>query len=342
MKILLLGGTRFLGRHTVEVALARGHEVTLFTRGRQPNPWGAAVTMLAGDRDPAVAPGLTALDGGSWDAAIDTSGYVPRVVGASAQALRNSVGRYLFVSSISVYPDMSKPGVDEGAPVGRLDDPATEETAKFYGPLKAACEDVVRDVFGARALIVRPGLIVGPLDPTDRFGYWVARFVHPQLLGARGPHAVLPAPPARPLQVIDARDLAAFMIDLVESHATGTFNATSAAGTFNFEDLVSELVRAGGAAAPQPLWVDEATLLEHKVEPWTGLPMWLPGSFAESNGMMEVDCRRATAAGLRARPLAETIAATAAWLAQRDNATAWKAVLPAAAEHEIAAAVAAR
>ncbi len=342
MKILLLGGTRFLGRHAVEVALARGHEVTLFTRGRQPNPWGAAVTMLVGDRDPAVAPGLAALDGGTWDAVIDTSGYVPRVVGASAQALRNSVGRYLFVSSISVYPDMSKPGVDEDAPVGKLEDPATEEIAKFYGPLKAACEDVVRDVFGARALIVRPGLIVGPHDPTDRFGYWIARFVHPQLLGDRGLQAVLPAPPVRPLQVIDARDLAALMIDLLEDHATGTFNATSAAGTWTFDDLVSGLVLAGGANAPHPLWVDEATLLEHKVEPWTGLPMWLPDVFAESRGMMEVDCRRATAAGMRSRPLAETIEATAAWLAQRDNAPAWKAVLTADAEREIAAVVAAR
>ncbi|MEO6566499.1 MAG: NAD-dependent epimerase/dehydratase family protein, partial [Casimicrobiaceae bacterium] len=258
MKILLLGGTRFLGRHVVDVALARGHEVTLFTRGRQPNPWGPAVTMRTGDRDPSVAPGLAALEGGSWDAVIDTSGYVPRVVGASAQLLRNAVGRYLFVSSISVYADMSRRGVNEDAPVGKLDDPATEEVAKFYGPLKAACEDVVRDVFGARALIVRPGLIVGPHDPTDRFGYWIARFVHPQLLGARGPQAVLPAPPAWPLQVIDARDLAALMIELVENQATGTLNATSPAGTWTFADLVSELARAGGAAAPQPLWVDEA------------------------------------------------------------------------------------
>lgn len=342
MKILLLGGTRFLGRHAVDVALARGHEVTLFTRGRQPNAWGAAVAMLSGDRDPAVAPGLAALDGGSWDAVIDTSGYVPRVVGASAQALRHSVGRYLFVSSISVYADMSRAGVGEDAPVGSLDDPATEEIAKFYGPLKAACEDVVRDVFGDCALIVRPGLIVGPHDPTDRFGYWIARFVHPPLLGTRGPQAVLPAPSTRPLQVIDARDLAALMIDLIEDQATGTFNATSAAGTWTFADLVSELARAGGAAAPQPVWVDEATLLLHKVEPWTGLPMWLPGTFAETGGMMDVDCRRATAAGMRTRPLAETIEATAAWLAQRDNAPAWKAVLAAQAEREIAAVVAGR
>jgi len=342
MKILLLGGTRFLGRHAVDEALARGHEVTLFTRGRQPNHWGDAVTMLMGDRDPAVAPGLAALDGGSWDAVIDTSGYVPRIVDASAQALRDRVGRYLFVSSISVYSEMSTPGVDESAPVGTLDDPATEEVAKFYGPLKAACENVVRDAFGARALIVRPGLIVGPHDPTDRFGYWIARFVHPHLLGARGPHAVLPAPPARPLQVIDARDLAAFMIDMVEGPAEGTFNATSAAGTWTFGDLVTELALASCAAAPQPLWVDEATLLEHKVEPWTGLPMWLPDSFAESGGMMAVDCRRATAAGMRSRPLAQTVEATAALLAQRDDAPAWKAVLTAEAEREIAAAVAAR
>ncbi|MEP7328968.1 MAG: epimerase [Betaproteobacteria bacterium] len=340
MKLLLLGGTRFLGRAVVDAALARGHQVTLFTRGVQPNAWGAAVTMLAGNRDPAVAPGLTALDAGSWDAVIDTSGYVPRVVGASANKLRDRVGRYLFVSSISVYADMGMPGVDENAPVGTLDDPATEEVAKFYGPLKAACEDVVRKAYGSRATIVRPGLIVGAHDPTDRFGYWVARFVRPQLLGARGESAVLPAPRERPLQVIDACDLGAWMLHAVENGIDGTFNATSPAGRWTFADLVGVLVRQGGATAPRPVWIDEAQLLEHKVEPWTGLPMWLPGTFAESGGMMQVDCRRAEGAGLHVRAIEDTVAATAAWLEQRDNASAWKIVLSADAERELAAAVA--
>ena len=339
MKLLLLGGTRFLGRAAVDAALARGHQVTLFTRGKQPDHWGVAVTMLTGDRDPAVAPGLAALATGSWDAVIDTCGYVPRVVRASAEMLRGRVGRYLFVSSISVYSDVSQPGVDESGPVGKLDDPATEDAAKFYGPLKAACENVVRELYGSQALIVRPGLIVGPHDPTDRFGYWAARFVHPHLLGARGPKAVLPAPAESPFQVIDARDLAAWMVQLVEGEAEGTFNATSPAGHWTFGEFAEVLVQAGGAMAPQPLWVDEALLLLHKVEPWTGLPMWLPATVAEYGGMNHMDCRKATAAGLRARPLADTVATTAAWLAQRDNAPAWKVVLGADAEREIVAAV---
>jgi 2'-hydroxyisoflavone reductase len=337
MKLLLLGGTRFLGRAVVDAALARGHEVTLFTRGKQPNQWGAAVTMLVGDRDPAVAPGLAALDAGSWDAVIDTCGYVPRIVGASAQKLRDRVGRYLFVSSISVYPDMSMPGVDEDAPVGVLEDPATEEIGKYYGPLKAACEEVVREAFGARACIVRPGLIVGPHDPTDRYGYWVARFVHPQLLGARGADAVVPAPASAWFQVIDVRDLAAWMVKLVEDGAEGTFNACGPVRETTFGDFIAACVKAGGAAAPRPLWVAEDVLLEHKVEPWTGLPMWLPSTIPDSGGFAQVDIRKAQAAGLRARPVAATIADTAAWLAQRDNTGAWKAVLAAEAEMTIAA-----
>jgi len=173
MKLLILGGTRFVGRHLVEAALARGDAVTVFTRGRQPNPWGAAVTALTGNRDPGVAPGLAALEQGTWDAVIDLSGYVPRIVRASAALLAPRAGRYLFVSSFSVYADASRPGMTETAAVGTLDDPASEEIGKYYGPLKAACEDVVTGIFGDRATVVRPGLIVGPFDPTDRFAYWV-------------------------------------------------------------------------------------------------------------------------------------------------------------------------
>ena len=335
MHILFLGGTRFLGRHAVDVALARGHAVTLFTRGRTANHWGGAVTLLAGDRDPNVAPGLDALRAGTWDAVIDTSGYVPRVVRASAELLRPHAAQYLFVSSISVYADGGGPGRDESAPVGKLDDPATEEIAKYYGPLKAACEDAVRAVFGSDATIVRPGLIVGPHDATDRFGYWVARFRQPALLGDRPEQAVVPAPRNAPVQFIDARDLAVFMIDLVEANAGGTFNATSPDGLWTWESLVTSL--CAGVAVPTPRWIDEALLIEQKVEPWTGLPLWIPSTFADEAGFMEFDCRRATAAGMRIRPLPETIDATAAWLAARDNDNAWKAVLTAQAEREILA-----
>ena len=334
MRILFLGGTKFLGRHAVDAALARGHTVTVFTRGRGPNHWGDAVTALIGDRDPAKAPGLDALREGTWDAVIDTSGYVPRVVRVSATLLAGRAAQYLFVSSISVYADGGGADRDESAAVAPLDDPATEEVMKFYGPLKTACEDEVRAAFGESAIIVRPGLIVGPHDGSDRFGYWVARFRHPALLGDRPPAAVVPAPPEAPMQIIDARDLGAWMVDLVEAGAGGSYNACSPARQWTMGSIVDALRDA--SAAPQPVWVDEALLLEHKVEPWTGLPLWIPSTAGEA-GFMEFDCRRALAAGLRIRPLAETIDATAAWLAARDNSGAWKAVLSAEAERAILA-----
>ena len=337
MKLLILGGTRFVGRHLVEAALARGDAVTVFTRGRQPNPWGAAVTALTGNRDPGVAPGLAALEQGTWDAVIDLSGYVPRIVRASAALLAPRAGRYLFVSSFSVYADASRPGMTETAAVGTLDDPASEEIGKYYGPLKAACEDVVTGIFGDRATVVRPGLIVGPFDPTDRFAYWVARFAQPSLLGARPASAVVPAPRDRPIQFIDARDLVAWMLELVATRATGVFNGCAPARQWTFGDLVDALTGAGGAAGPTPVWIDEARLVEMKVTPWTGLPMWIPGTFDDMRGFMEVDCTKAQRSGLRTRPLAATITDTAAWLAQRDNTGAWKDVLRADAEREILA-----
>jgi 2'-hydroxyisoflavone reductase len=337
MKLLVLGGTRFLGRHIVDAALARGDTVTVFTRGRQPDHWNGAVKMLTGNRDPAIAPGLAGLEAGEWDAAIDTSGYVPRIVRASAALLAPRVGRYLFVSSISVYTDASRPGLDETAPVGVLEDPASEEVAKYYGPLKFACETAVSEICGARAVHVRPGLIVGPHDPTDRFGYWVARFVQPHLLGDRASGAIVPLPQARPLQFVDARDLAAFMLGLLAQEASGTFLATSPDGQWTFADLVQALAAAGGEGAPRPAWTAEATLLEHKVAPWSGLPLWIPTTFADEAGFMEFDCGKAQRAGLRTRPLAATIADTATWLMQRDNAGAWKDVLTAAAERAILA-----
>jgi 2'-hydroxyisoflavone reductase len=335
MRLLLLGGTKFLGRHCVDAALSRGHAVTLFTRGRAPNHWGDAVEMRTGDRDPAIAPGLAALAAGTWDAVIDTSGYVPRVVRASAAMLRGRVGQYLFVSSMSVYVDASRPGVDESSPVATLDEPATEDIAKNYGALKACCEDEIRGAFGGGALVVRPGLIVGPHDATDRFGYWVARFRRPVLLGDRPAVAAVPAPATRPVQFIDARDLASWIVDLVEARASGMFNACSPAGLWTFGSLVDALGTAPGTPSPQ--WIDEATLLEHKVEPWTGLPLWIPSTFADMAGFMECDSRKAEAAGLRVRALGDTIDATAAWLCARDNAPAWKAVLSGAAERELLA-----
>jgi 2'-hydroxyisoflavone reductase len=341
VRLLLLGGTRFLGRHVAEEALARGHEVTLFSRGRTPQPFGDRVGAVVGDRDPRVSPGLAALEQGAWDAAIDTSGYVPRVVGASANLLARRVHRYVFVSSLSVIARPDRPGLDESAPVATLDDPATEDVLPNYGALKAACEAVVRAAYGDRATIVRPGLIVGPHDATDRFGYWVARFVHPHLLGDRPPRAVVPAPRERPVQFVDARDLAAWLLDLCERDIGGTYNACSPAGLWTMGDLVDACV-AASADPPVSAWVDEKTLLDFHVEPWTGLPLWIPSTDADSAGFMGVDCDRAHAVGLFTRPLDETVRDTAAWLAARENAGAWQHVLSASREQLLLSAIDAR
>jgi len=339
MRLLVLGGALFLGRHVVDAALARGHEVTVFTRGRRPLPWSARVEARTGDRDPRSAPGLDALATGEWDAVIDTTGYVPRVVDASAVLLERCVRRYLFVSSVSVYADASHPGLNEDAAVAALDDPASEDVPKHYGALKAACEAVLCERFGSRATIVRPGLIVGPHDPTDRFAYWPARFVHPQLLGARAAQAVVPAPRGRPIQVIDARDLGEWMVALVERDVAGTFNATSPAGALTFGDLVDACLTAA-SAPPQPAWADDATLVAHHVEPWTGMPLWIPSSESDAAGFMAIDAARAQAEGLRCRALAETVRDTAAWLVARDNTGAWQKVLSDARERLVLSALA--
>ncbi len=215
MKILVLGGAHFLGRHVVEQARHRDHTVTLFNRGQTAPGLFPDVEELHGDRDG----GLDALRGRHWDAVIDTSGYVPRIVRQSAELLASFVSRYLFVSSISVYADFHRTHIDETYPVGQVDDKTTEDVGQFYGPLKALCEQVVEAVYGERAVIVRPGLIVGPYDPTDRFTYWVRQF-------ARGSHVLVPGSPDRPVQLIDGRDLASFMIDLLENRDSGVFNAT--------------------------------------------------------------------------------------------------------------------
>jgi 2'-hydroxyisoflavone reductase len=340
MRLLLLGGTQFLGRHVVELGLARGHDVTVFTRGRRnlPDDLRSRVTPLTGDRDPRIGPGLRALDSGSWDAVIDTSGYVPRVVEASARLLAPRVAHYLFVSSISVYEKLDRPGLDENATLAMLETPDSEDIPKHYGALKAVCEALVTRVFGARTTLVRPGLIVGPHDPTDRFGYWPARFVHPRLLGDRDRYAVAPAPPERPVQFIDARDLASWMLDLVEHQVTGTFNATSPSHQWTFGDVVASCVEAA-SSPPDVVWVPDSRLLDFHVSPWVGLPLWIPSSESDSGGLNEVNVDRASAAGLRTRPLADTVRDTAEWLLARDNAGAWKQVLSDSRERQIVSAM---
>jgi 2'-hydroxyisoflavone reductase len=325
MRILVLGGTAFLGRHFVEAALSHRHDVTLFTRGRRSVPW-SAVNHLVGDRDPTHSPGLDALTEGTWDMVVDTSGYLPRCVRAGAELLHGRVGRYLYVSSISVYADPTTPGIDESGPLEELADPASEEINRDYGALKAACEREVQAVFGAQALIVRPGLIVGPHDPSDRFGYWVARFAAPELLGDRPAEAVVPTPPDRPIQVIDARDLAQWMLALVEDGTSGVFNACSPAGQWSMRDVIAT-ARAAGEERVAPRWIDDTRLVAQDVTPWIGLPLWIPTTDPESAAFMSFDGSRAARAGLKLRALENTVRDTAEWLRARGADGAFGSVL---------------
>jgi 2'-hydroxyisoflavone reductase len=299
---LVLGGTKFLGRHVALAARERGCEVTLLNRGTT-NPAlfadDAGVTRLTGDRT--TADGLAMLAGRRWSAVIDTCGYLPAVVRASAQALREAAPVYLFVSSISVYGDFAAGPADEATPVEALHDPAVVEVGKdTYGPLKAACEAVVREAVGAvggRAIVVRPGLIAGPDDPTDRFTYWVRR-------GAAGGEALAPGDGRRLVQAIDVRDLAAWMVDAclrAGGPIEGTFNATGEPTSFG------ELLAACRAGSTAWVWASEAFLEAQDVAPWSELPLWLPGAD------QRVPTARARAAGLVTRPIAETVAATRAF-----------------------------
>jgi 2'-hydroxyisoflavone reductase len=299
MRLLILGGTQFLGRHVAEEALRHGHELTLFNRGRTDPDAFPEAERIAGDRDG----GLQGLEGRDFDAVIDTSGYVPRIVRASAELLRDHTKVYVFVSSISVYAGFGEP-VDEQSAVGTLADETVEEVdGDTYGPLKALCEQAVQEVYGERACIVRPGLIVGPHDPTDRFTYWVRRV-------ADGGEVLAPGRPERVTQVIDVRDLATFLLDLAEQSRGGVYNATSE--PIPMGAVLDSCRRTSGADADL-VWVDEAFLREHEVEPWSDLPAWLPGEDPEYTHFMSVSVQRGIDAGLRFRELDDTVHDTLAW-----------------------------
>ena len=302
MKLLVVGGTMFLGRHIVDAALAAGHEVTLANRGRTNADLFPDVARLVVDRDG----DLSALATGEWDAVIDTCGYIPGHVRPLAELLRDRVGHYSFVSSVSAYTDVSTPGVDEDSPVGALEDPTiTEVTGESYGPLKVLCEEVVRKVYGDRACVVRPGLIVGPHDPSDRFTYWPRRF-------DAGGEAIVPDWRDMPVQLADGRDLAEWMVRLAETRTAGTFNGCGPLVPWRFEDMVDACVRAAGDGAATPVWIDEEFLLEHDVAPWGELPVWLP-SQSEHAGMLAVSVQRAVAAGLTFRSIDDVVGDTLAW-----------------------------
>lgn len=324
MKLLILGGTSFLGRHLVEIAQTHNHTLTLFNRGQRNPSLFPDIEQLRGDRDG----DLTALHGRTWDAAIDTSGYYPRIVRASAELLADAVSHYTFVSSISVYSDVSVVGIDESAPVGALADPTVEEiTGETYGPLKALCEQAVEQTLPGRALIVRPGLIVGPYDPTDRFTYWPHRV-------AQGGEVLAPARSDYLVQIIDARDLAGWILTMVEAHQTGVYNATGPAHPLTLGNVLDTCRTVSGSDA-HTTWVTEQFLLDQHVEPWMQLPLWVPESDPANAGFSAVNCHKAIAAGLTFRPLAATVRDTLAWDATRPPDHEWRAGITRKRETEL-------
>ena len=323
MKILILGGTRFLGRHLVDAALARAHTVTLFNRGKSNPGLFPQVETITGDRET----DLGQFTGRTWDAVIDTCGYVPRIVGLSASALANSAASYVFISSISVYVDFSLVGLDETGQVGVLEDESLEEvTGESYGPLKALCEQTVQAAFPDHALIIRPGLIVGPHDPTDRFTYWPVRV-------ARGGEVLAPEKPDVSVQIIDVRDLCEFTLGLIEARAAGLYNATGPDYTLTLGALLDACQKVSASDALFR-WASLDFLAEHKVEPWSDLPVWIPDIPAEA-GSSRVNISKASAAGLTFRPLDDTLRATLAWEQTRPAGHLWRAGLDPQREQEL-------
>lgn len=328
LRILVLGGTSFLGVHQVTYALERGHTVTLFNRGRTNLQLFPDVEKLRGDR----SDDLTALEGGEWDVVIDNSASIPRWVRDSAQLLRSSARQYIYTSSISVYAGFGEIGLDESAPLGTLDDPTVEEiTGESYGPLKALCEQEAEKAFPGRATIVRPGLIVGPRDPTDRFTYWPVR-IH------RGGEVMAPGDPSDPVQLVDGRDLGAWMIRLAEGNVTGVFNATGPASPMTIGEMLYG-IRGVTSVDATFTWVDADFLAEHDVRPWMDMTVWIPPREG-FEGFARVECGRAIAEGLTFRPLAETARDTLEWFQTlpEERRSRMKAGLPAEREAEVLAA----
>ncbi|HEX4824243.1 MAG TPA: NAD-dependent epimerase/dehydratase family protein [Candidatus Polarisedimenticolaceae bacterium] len=327
-RILILGGTGFLGPKTVEAALARGHDVTIFNRGKRektlPFPY-KNVEHLYGNRDPllpaeddkgpdgkllkpdATPKGLEQLQGKTWDAVIDNSGYYPRMVKASAELLAPNVKQYIYISSVSCYASNKTVGADETAPLATIPDPTVETMGpnfENYGALKGYCEKATQDVFKERAAIVRPGFIVGPGDPSDRFTYWPVRI-------AKGGEVLAPGSPDDPTEWIDVRDLADWLVKLVEDGTAGTFNALGPAPPAKWGDVLTACV-AGAKSGATLTWVS-ADWLQKNGKDEDAFPIWLPPT-GDSAGFHTWSCERARKAGLTFRLVSDTVAATLAWI----------------------------
>jgi 2'-hydroxyisoflavone reductase len=316
MKLLILGGTKFVGPHLIEAAAKRGHEITIFTRGRQDPANAAGAEHIRGDRNK----DLHKFVGRHWDVVIDTCGYLPRSVCASAEFFADRADRYVFISSLSVYTDFAAMGIDENAPTATLTDAQVERAneidtsgsvsavsfGELYGGLKALCEKAAEQAMPGRVLTLRPGLIVGPQDYTARFTYWVARV-------AGGGEVLAPGRPGREIQFIDVRDLAEWTVRMVEREQTGIFNVDGLPGFVTMEELLETIKSVTGSDAAFA-WVPDEFLIENGVAPWSEMPLWLPEyDSADSRGFMFIDVQKAVDAGLTLRPIEDTVRETLAW-----------------------------
>jgi 2'-hydroxyisoflavone reductase len=308
MRLLILGGTGFIGPHQLRYALARGHHVTIFNRGRQKAAWPGPVEELVGDRNG----DLKALEGRDWDACIDNPTTLPVWVRDAARVLKGHVGQYVFISTISVYAANDKP-TDETAPLKAYSgaDPMAETikslsaNPRLYGPLKALSEAEARTQYGeAATTIIRPSLIVGPGDGTDRFTYWPVRL-------ARGGDILAPGDGSDPVQFIDARDLAEWTIRVAEQRTIGTFNAAGPDQPITMEQMLADIAH-GIQVDPKIVWAPVPFLKANKVSAWSDMPVWIPGQ-GETFGFHRRDIGRAITAGLTYRPLPLTAADTLAW-----------------------------
>lgn len=309
--LLVLGGTRFLGPAVVEAALAAGYEVTLFNRGKSDPDAFPELETLIGDRDPDVGAGLSALEGRRWSAVIDTSGYFPRHVRASAELLAPSVDHYIFVSSVSAYATHDKPGSTESDPVAKLEDPTVEtmgEQFQHYGGLKALCEQAAEAAMPGRVANVRPGYIVGPRDPTDRFTYWPWRM-------AKGGTMVVPGSPDDPTQVIDVRDLGQWLVKVADQRTAGVYNAVGPEKPVRWGEVI-EACRAATQSQAKIVWAP-LSFLEEREEPLP-FPIWAPPA-GETAGFHQYDNARAVAAGLTFRPIDTVVADLWAWFSSQPD-----------------------
>jgi len=314
LDILILGGTAFLGPHFIHAALGRGHNVTMFTRGRtDPTLYVDQfdrVESLVGDRTDDIA----ALEGDrTWDAVIDTSAYFPRVVEMTAGLLKDRVKHYQIISTMSVYGSRNDVGMDESAPVATIEDPTTEEiTGVTYGPLKALCEEAAEKIMPGRVSRIRPGLIVGPGDRSDRYTYWPVR-------AHRGGAIAAPNTEGHEdfVQYVDVRDLAEWMVRVVEDNITGIYNAVTPGGERTMRSMLDSCIAAakaqGGGADARVEWIDTAFLLEQGVQPWAQLPAWVPATLPGYEGFGRANVATAVGAGLTFRSERDTAESTLSW-----------------------------